>query len=1013
MRYPRSAHPAKHPPQKKHLVTRFPLFLLLSLLIGPFASPGAVVAWQQQPHKKSSGDDVHPEGQSCLGIPRIIKQCGKITRISPTHPVTQSLRAEEAQAYCYEFGLSERQYLQALVKQKDIDVVVSLIGPPDKGATERIALSQVDRPSGNRGNESLSWVAEKEGVYQLQVYPLGILRQPGEFSISIAISDNPRLSDMERIRAEAAVSEGEQFRALQTSACLSAALERFDFARRIWRKLEDHYELAIALYGMGLAYYTQGDYNRAVNVLVESAALMNEQKDGPEEKYIYGEVAARNRLAWLYLSLGAPVMALDHFREALKIRELLEDNYGKALSLFGLGSAQAALNDHAAAMNSFSKSLELRVKLGDLQGEAVVLNGVGTLYRRRGQHQKAVDVFEQARHKIDQLKREGKSGAREIEANLLVNLGAASYETTPPNYALAREYLEGARRIANDIGARLTEAGALYYSARAALGEQKRIESLALIAKAVEMIEELFWKGKDFQLRTSYNVSIRDYYEFYIDLLMQLHRQNPERRFDVSALQVSERMRTNGLLDWRNEASVEICDGVSAELIKEKRRLWGEFQVKYSPAKLDRRDDIIDKIRLENPRAAELLRPRQVNIDELSKSLQEDELVLEYALGKDRAYLWALTREGVRSFSLSSTPIEISNRVGGVVEMLAATGGLMRKFETRVQALTSALLPESLSQISKGKSKLIIAPDGPLFNLPFAVLSSSSAGRPYEPLMVKYEIILIPSVSALDPSRRLPVGRDRNSAKTAIFVDPVFRADEGRTIGRRQAASIVADASSKDDKLTECSPSSSPFGAAGGAEKIEAIINRLPELPDAGQEAEAIKRINPQSIIFRRFDANLERVKSGLSGFDYIHFAVQGAAYARESDIKLVLSTYDESGRRRDGLLGAGQVHNLNLSAELVFLSACDTGLGKTIYGDWMAGLASGFLHAGAKHVIASLWLTDDGGTLELVKSFYRMMIPENVRPTQALRQAQLAMWKSGKWPLASYMAFVAYGERR
>jgi CHAT domain-containing protein len=134
----------------------------------------------------------------------------------------------------------------------------------------------------------------------------------------------------------------------------------------------------------------------------------------------------------------------------------------------------------------------------------------------------------------------------------------------------------------------------------------------------------------------------------------------------------------------------------------------------------------------------------------------------------------------------------------------------------------------------------------------------------------------------------------------------------------------------------------------------------------------------------------------------------------RPSLSSLLLSLVDEQGRPQDGFLRAHDVYNLKLPAELVTLSACQTGLGKEIKGEGLVGLTRGFMHAGAARVAVSLWNVNDQATSELMARFYQKMLKENQRPAAALRAAQVEMWKQKQWQAPYYWAaFVLQGEWR
>ena len=127
-----------------------------------------------------------------------------------------------------------------------------------------------------------------------------------------------------------------------------------------------------------------------------------------------------------------------------------------------------------------------------------------------------------------------------------------------------------------------------------------------------------------------------------------------------------------------------------------------------------------------------------------------------------------------------------------------------------------------------------------------------------------------------------------------------------------------------------------------------------------------------------------------------------------------MLSLLDRSGRKQDGFLRLHDVYELELSADLVVLSGCQTALGKELGGEGLVGLTRGFMYAGARSVVASLWQVDDESTAELMKRFYRAMLKEGRRPADALRTAQLELSRHPRWSEPFYWAgFVLQGDWR
>jgi CHAT domain-containing protein len=127
-----------------------------------------------------------------------------------------------------------------------------------------------------------------------------------------------------------------------------------------------------------------------------------------------------------------------------------------------------------------------------------------------------------------------------------------------------------------------------------------------------------------------------------------------------------------------------------------------------------------------------------------------------------------------------------------------------------------------------------------------------------------------------------------------------------------------------------------------------------------------------------------------------------------------VFSLVDPSGKPQDGYLRLGDVYNMHLPAEVVVLSGCQTALGKDIRGEGLVGLTRGFMYAGARRVVASLWEVDDLATAELMRRFYRSMITDGLRPAAALRAAQRELSRQPRWASPFFWsAFELQGDWR
>ncbi|MBO0798005.1 MAG: CHAT domain-containing protein, partial [Blastocatellia bacterium] len=355
-----------------------------------------------------------------------------------------------------------------------------------------------------------------------------------------------------------------------------------------------------------------------------------------------------------------------------------------------------------------------------------------------------------------------------------------------------------------------------------------------------------------------------------------------------------------------------------------------------------------------------------------------------------------------------------SQRVARVSEARSSYG-------PQAAALSRMLLAPAAEQLKS--KRLLIVGDGALQYLPFGALpvpvmdehenggkgEKERAGKSREinrhplaqlPLIVEHEIVNLPSASTLAVLRRELDGRKPAPKEVAVLADPVFSPDDDRV----EHANLAQGAQTNNENLAV-------LGRA-----LRDVREGLVRLPMTREEAQAILTLTPQNnrleaLGFRASHATA--TSSELSQYRIVHFATHGLLDSEHPNLSgLVLSMVDERGRPQDGFLALNEIFNLKLPAELVVLSACQTGLGKEIKGEGMVGLTRGFMYAGAARVVSSLWRVDDTATAELMKLFYQGMMREGMRPAAALRAAQIEMWKKPQWQTPFYWgAFVLQGE--
>jgi CHAT domain-containing protein len=190
----------------------------------------------------------------------------------------------------------------------------------------------------------------------------------------------------------------------------------------------------------------------------------------------------------------------------------------------------------------------------------------------------------------------------------------------------------------------------------------------------------------------------------------------------------------------------------------------------------------------------------------------------------------------------------------------------------------------------------------------------------------------------------------------------------------------------------------------------------LAALPGTQQEADQILKLVSDQDHYTAFALNANKVNAtrpDLAQYRIVHFATHGILDTENPERSgIALSLVDAQGQPQDGFLRLNDIFNLNLPAELVVLSACQTGLGKEVRGEGLVGLTRGFMYAGAPRVLVSLWSVNDESTAKLMALFYNAMLNQHLPPAAALRAAQIELRKNKKWQDPYYWAaFTLQGE--
>lgn len=804
------------------------------------------------------------------------------------------------------------------------------------------------------------------------------------------------------------------------------ATKKYDQALQIFQAINDRRMVAFIYNNTGVIYRGMGEMQQAIDNFNQALSIFRTIGEQHSEAGVLNNIGSAFRI------LGEPQQALEKHIQALQLYRSIGNRRLEATTLNNIGTDYQSLGEMKRALEHYLLALQLTQATGDRIAEASSFNYIGVIYREFGDMQRARENLNSA------LTLFQSAGDRRLEATALYNIGTVLLIDREIPQAIDK--FNQALSLFRSLSDRNGEAVTLLEIGRA---EQKRGNvnlAIQIIEQATSMVESLRTNITNRELRASYLASQQKFFESYINVLMEQHHQSPSEGYDEIAFAVSERARARSLLELLVESRADIRRDINPLLLEQERSLQQRLnakaiaqvtlsnqkhtaeQAKAISEEMDsiftEYDKLKGQIRLSSPRYAMLTQPQPLTLkDTQQQVLDSNSLLLEYSLGDRESYLFAVTKTSSISYILPKrADIEVATRQ--VLELITSPypnpGESDAEHRVRIEyatanyqrkliALSRMLLGPVASQL--GNKRLLIVADGALHYLPFSVIpipdSSMGGGKHsrsnFTPLIIEHEIIHLPSASMMAILRQEPNTKKSLDKTIAVIADPVFSPNDSR-VKSTDKTGIGKEAA------TDLTRSVSDIG-------IE--LNRLLMTRD---EADAILSITPpnEALIALDFRANRSTVTStDLSPYRIVHFATHGILNSKSPELSgLVLSLVDEQGQPQDGFLRLHEIFNLKIPAELVVLSACQTGLGKDIKGEGLVGLIRGFMYAGSKQVMASLWQVNDAATAELMKLFYRKMMLDRKRPAAALREAQIEMWKKRHRQFPFYWgAFVIQGD--
>lgn len=772
-----------------------------------------------------------------------------------------------------------------------------------------------------------------------------------------------------KVEADRLLQQGrEQYQTNQSEA----ALKSWQQALIIYQKIRDYKSEVKVLNNIGLAHQQQAEYASAIDYLQRSLSIARAIKDQ------LGQAKAFGNLGTVFQDTGDYAQSIYYHQQNLAIAREIKERQSEGKALANLGLVYYFLGDATTAIKNYWEALAIFQKISDSQSQGASLNNLGLAYSAIGDYPKAIQNYQQALTIVREITN------RQLEGKILGNLG--SIYLFLGKYSQAIDYQQKWLAIAREIDDNQSQENALgnlgftYYTLKdypKAIDYQQ--QSLAIARKINDRLGEgtsllnlglAFYKSGNLPIAQKSLYEAINIWEALRNTKLKLQDTNKVSLFDTkintytllqqvliaqnkpdTALEISERGRARALVEL-------IASRLSSNNSNE--------------AKPPQSPTIADMKQIANIQNSTLV---QYSIIRDTGKVEFKELEL---------YIWVIKPTGEVTFrkadlkplwqkentTLDNLVITSRNSIGaistafrGAIDVVGkanapkAKNNLKRLHELLINPIAD-LLPKN------SNDRVIFIPQSSLFLVPFAALQDADGKY----LIEKHTILTSPSIQVLDLTHK---------QKQRLGTKPI----EGK------------------DTLIVGNPTM-PFLAP----KIGETPQQLTPLPGAELEANAIsKLLKTEPLIGKK--ATEATVVKRLAQARFVHLATHGIfddIQGLNSGIALTPSGKD------DGLLTASEILDLKLNAELVVLSACDTGRGR-LTGDGVIGLSRSFISAGVSSVLVSLWSVRDTSTVPLMTEFYQNL-QKGSDKAQALRQAMLTTMKNNPNPV-DWAAFTLIGE--
>lgn len=754
---------------------------------------------------------------------------------------------------------------------------------------------------------------------------------------------------------------------------------------------------ADALIYLGFIEFRRGAWQNVITFMLDAGPLF----DAESEPFKMTQVTSA--IADAYIESGLPESGISKHQEALEYIKKTNNALAVTKTKWNVGRAQLYSGHYDDALTTFNEALAEATAVNHPVVKAMCHDFLGQTYAEKNEPQTALTHFEQALPLYTQ------TGNTMEAARTQAFIGQVNEALG--NQAQALQSYQKALETFDASADRVNQSATLYALGRLEMKTGNSESAEKHLQMSIEATENMRRMSSSRDLTAAFSATVHDRYEQYIQCLMRDHRNPAAMSRVIRAFETSESARARSLAEMLRENDTKLLSSVDPDLSKQERSLRQSLRVKedervfllrrkYEKQDLDKLDgeltrlntdykNVLATINQRYPAFEQLTQPQNWDLQRIQKEVIGDDntLLLEFLLGPQKSYVWAVTRTGITSHELPPEDV-ITEAVKEVYTLLREVPKpeMKNNLDQATQALAQMILSPVADQLQK--QQIIIAADGALNYIPFQILPLAANADPW---VAQREIVNVPSASVLGELREEASRRGKREKVLAAFGNPEF----GGPISKEQVTTRGIEI--KDDVVD---------------------LAKLGRLFYSGQEVANLREVASaeQTFAATEKDATRDKLLSmDFSQFAIVHFATHGFLRPKQPEESgLLLSTINRQDQPVNGFVGLQDVYSLRAPVDLVVLSACQTGLGKDIRGEGLIGLTRGFMYAGATSVVASLWKVEDEATAELMKVFYTEMLKYGKTPAEALRLAQNSIRQQPRWSSPHYWAgFTLQGEYR